>query len=290
PKSTKTITFSYTFDKYAPNGTYYVRVSLKNVENREIDERGPIQLKLKGVVKLPTECTKKEVRYGLLTTEVLIEVKNEGNVPSGQFIVTESLPLIAKSFFIPEIEPDFENVVDGRIIYGWKVNNLEPGVSVVIRYKIFVVHFWVLILSIGLLLIYFFHMMFGLSIKKISPYKGPIVREKPIKIMINIKNKSSRQIKNVRVKDFVPAILKVLKKFDTLVPKIKREKDGTKLEWKIYALKPKEERIITYYVQPIVDIVGSIKLPEVIIEYKERNKKKIVKSRKSLIKSKIEEE
>ncbi|MCD6371854.1 MAG: hypothetical protein J7L39_04020, partial [Candidatus Aenigmarchaeota archaeon] len=41
PKSTKTITFSYTFDKYAPNGTYYVRVSLKNVENREIDERGP---------------------------------------------------------------------------------------------------------------------------------------------------------------------------------------------------------------------------------------------------------
>lgn len=290
PQSTRTIEFSYQFNQYAPNGTYEIYVTLRNEENEKVYEKGPIVVKVNGIVKLPSSYTEKEVHYGVLTSEVVIKVKNEGNIPSGPFLVTETLPSIARSFFIAETPITSENVTDGVVTYIWRIENLNPGETVVIKYKIFVFHFWLILVCVGLLFIYIFHVTFSLSIKKSTLYKGPIQREKTIKVVINVKNKTNKTLRNVKVIDFVPALLKVLNKFDTLVPKVKKMKDGYELEWRIYSLKPKEERVLTYYVKPIVDIVGEIKLPEVRIEYKEKNKKKVIKSKKATIKSTEEKE
>ena len=290
PRSTRTLEFIYNFDKYAPNGTYEIYVSLRNKENEKVYEKGPIVVKVKGRVVLPSSYTEKEVHYGILTSEVVIKVKNEGNIPSGPFLVTETLPSIARNFFVAETPVISENVTDGTVTYIWRIENLNPGETAIIRYKIFVFHFWLILVSVGLLLIYLFHITFSLSIKKSTLYRGPIKREKTIKVVINVKNKTNKNIRNVKVIDFVPALFKVLNKFDTLVPKIKRMKDGYELEWRIYSLKPKEERVLIYYLKPIVDIVGEVKLPETRIEYKEKNKKKVIKSRKATIKSSEEQE
>ena len=76
---------------------------------------------------------------------------------------------------------------------------------------------------------------------------------------------------NLVVRDFVPAIATVVKKFDTLAPKIKRKAMGTELTWRIKQLKPKEERILTYRIKPVIEFIGKLKLPKAYLIYKTKS-------------------
>ncbi len=284
PKEVGILTFEYTFDKYAPNGTYVIQAILKD-ENGNIIDSERSYVKVKAFLIQPSQYLTKKISYGILTATVTISIKNEGNVPLGPFYITESLPLLAKNFFLPKVEPDSQKIVDNRIVYSWLIQSLEPGREIVITYKLFLVYFWFALLLVVFIIYFSFRISFTPLILKRHKHVGPISREKEIKITIEVKNRSYKEIKNIRVIDQIPPIARVLDKFDTLPPKIKKVKDGTRLEWRIRSLKPKEERILTYYIKPLVDIVGELKLPEAKIEIKEGKKRKIIKSPKTIIKS-----
>ena len=100
--------------------------------------------------------------------------------------------------------------------------------------------------------------------------------------MLNHMYYIEREIRNVVIEDYVPPILKLVKRFPTLKPKIKKSGDKIKLTWNIQSLKPGEEVIISYRVKPIVEIVGTLKLPQAKIKYVDKGKVKGIPSSKKI--------
>jgi hypothetical protein len=97
-------------------------------------------------------------------------------------------------------------------------------------------------------------------------------------------NNSSNELKDVIVKDLVPPIATVSEKFETLKPVKRKIKTGIELNWRISSLKPGEEVILSYRIVPIVDIVGSLRLPQATVSFVSKGeKKRIVASKPILI-------
>ena len=102
---------------------------------------------------------------------------------------------------------------------------------------------------------------------------GILSGDKEMIVSLSLKNRSRRILKNVVVRDFVPAIAKVVRKFDTIEPQIKRVETGTELLWKIERIKPREEVILTYRIKPVVEVIGSFTLPKAKFTYETRKGK-----------------
>jgi hypothetical protein len=60
----------------------------------------------------------------------------------------------------------------------------------------------------------------------------------------------------------------VVKEFDTLKPEVKVTQTGTTLIWKIDKLRPKEDRVLTYRIKPVMNLEGKVKLPKAYFSYK----------------------
>ena len=92
-----------------------------------------------------------------------------------------------------------------------------------------------------------------------------------MKIMMNVKNITSKVIKNVVIVDRVPNIADIEKEFQigTLKPDkiISHEKSSNIIKWNIEFLEKYEERIITYKIKSKLSILGGFKLPPAVIKY-----------------------
>jgi hypothetical protein len=282
PKLSKTVSNSYFVKKYETPGTYAVDAILKDSLNNMVSAMSS-KFKVNEVSKLPTEYTAKTTDIGFLSVTTTIMIKNEGNVPTPTFYVTESIPTFAEKLFVPEIEPTSSKKSDNRIVYSWLVPSLQPGQQVTIRYKFSLLAVWLAILAIIAIVYLAYRLTFAPTIVKKHRHKGEITRDKEILISLDVRNRTIREIKDVIVKDRVPSIAKVVDKFDTLKPKIKVTDAGTELYWKFDSLKPREERILTYRIKPVVDVMGALKLPHAVIRYTDQKKEKKVVSSKSLI-------
>jgi len=91
---------------------------------------------------------------------------------------------------------------------------------------------------------------------------------------LEVRNPTLHEIKNVEVMDLVTPIANVVDKFDTMKPSIKRMDHGTELTWSIRSLRPMEERVLTYRIKPVVEIIGTLMLPKARITYLDRKKRK----------------
>jgi hypothetical protein len=97
-----------------------------------------------------------------------------------------------------------------------------------------------------------------------------------------VRNKTSHEIRDVEVRDFIPSIARVVEKFDTLKPRIKSTEGGTELRWSFDSLKARDERVLTYKIRPVVDVVGNLNLPHAHVKYSDRKKVKRMLASKSL--------
>jgi len=79
-------------------------------------------------------------------------------------------------------------------------------------------------------------------------------------------------MKDVLIRDYLPASAHLIERYDTLRPIVKKVVGGAELSWKFDALRPHEERIITYRIKPVMEIVGEIRLPKANIRYMDHNK------------------
>ncbi|MEK6867984.1 MAG: hypothetical protein AABX98_04125 [Nanoarchaeota archaeon] len=95
-----------------------------------------------------------------------------------------------------------------------------------------------------------------------------------MKVLIHIKNRTMHLVDDVEVIDKIPAVAEIEKHFElgTMKPEkvMKHDKAGTVLFWKIPHLEAYEERIITYKVSSIYQIVGDFKLPAVLVKFKNK--------------------
>jgi hypothetical protein len=241
-------------EKYQEAGIYDVNVKLEDLKGNYIDE-AKTKFEVKAIVKLPQEYTTKEIKYSLLSTLILIKVKNEGNTVSNQFYVEERVPRFMKDFV--KARTPFKEVIveNGNVVYRWLVKPLAPGESVIVEYEISLWQVWLALIAILLAVIYFFRRGFKPSLLKTVKREG-----EKFKIYIKLRNNSKSTMKDVEVVEEVPPMLKVESGIGL---GFEERKIGKKryLIWTIKEVKPDEEVIMGYIASPLVEII-SLDLPK----------------------------
>jgi len=268
PKSTKKLTYSFKVKNTNEPGDYEIKVIAKNELNKILDER-KTTFKIETIKKIDEE---KETKNSILYSDVIIRITNNGNYVEKNIEIIESMPAISKNFFYPEIEPVSQEEKENRIVYKWLINELKPGQTIIIKYQLrftsIVITACILIIAVAWIVWLFFRPIINKN------YIGFLAEKQEITISLNLKNKGRKTLNNLIVKDIVPPLASVVKKFETLEPKVVRKSKGTELTWKIKQLKPKEERVLTYKVKPVIEISGGLRLPKAFFTFETKKGKK----------------
>jgi len=277
-QSTETVKNSFNIGKYAAPGTYYIESTLKDVYNRKVNS-AKATFYVNNKTDQPT--IKKTVTYGILSSKTVITVKNDNNVVLPDFYVMENIPDYTKPFFYPATKSTDEKTVGTNVIYFWIVSGLKPGEERVVSYE-FKVHN-VIALAVVLIAGVFFIFFYVYKLEIIKHYKHiGSGADKETVVSLDVRNGSSKEMRDVYVRDFVPSIAKVMERFGTLKPTVRKSEGGTELIWKIDSLRPKEERVITYHIKPVLDVRGVMKLPHASASYYDKSKKRHVAASKSI--------
>jgi len=287
-KTTKIVKHDFEVGKYQTPGFYTVEVLLKDKYGTIVNKK-ELQFNV-ATINASSEPNYlpiiKTVKNGLLVQTIEISVKNEGNVPTTSLYISEAIPTFMKVFFFPKKEPNLEEVKENRIVYSWLVPPLTPGSSYTVTYEISTWSAVLIAIVLIVIVVYAFASIFSISIEKKHRIIGPITKDREITIMLEVKNRTRHEIRDVIVRDFVPGIATVIERFDTLRPTLRKIANGTEIVWKINSLAPGDERVLTYRIKPIVDIVGVLKLPKAYLKFTDKNKEvKKILSKSAYIKA-----
>lgn len=273
-KSSKTVKHIFSVNKYENPGFYTVEVIMKDrfgstVGSKKTQFRIPV---LNASENSNYLLINKETKFGLLAQTVEINVKNDGNVPIENSYVSESIPLFMKIFFFPKEEPISEEIKENRIIYTWLVPSLAPGEGYIVSYEISTWNAVLIIAVLAITVFYVFNYAFAISVVKKHSHFGQITKEKEITVMLEVRNRTRNEIRDVVVRDFVPGVAMVVEKFDTLRPMLRKVGSGTEVVWRFDVLGPGDERTLTYRIKPVMEIIGTLKLPKAYVRFMDKRK------------------
>ncbi|MEM5793052.1 MAG: hypothetical protein QXY45_01670 [Candidatus Aenigmatarchaeota archaeon] len=261
PRSVVTIKENYGITSFHNPGNYIVEADLRNLMNNLIDRESEI-FEIRKNVQIEKQRVKE---YGFFYTDILITITNRGNIET-DYTLEENLPKVTRSFFLPEKNPDFEETKENRVVYKWYIFGIKPGETILIKYRLRFINAFIGTLLLTLLLLVSYEYLTRPVIKKTN--LGSLLTGEELKITLLVKNKKPHPIKNVVVKDTVPAIARLVKQFDTREPEIKLTNQGTELTWKIDKINPGEEILLTYKIKPMIDVIGKLSLPKSYFTYK----------------------
>jgi hypothetical protein len=275
-KSIGSATHSYCIGKYMENGEYTLSATLKSSLNKLIDTRS-VNFRVSPKVMLTYG---KSVSYTPFAQIKTITVKNEGNVVENDFYITESVSDFVSKLFYPVTTPTIVESADGKVSYSWKIDRLPPGEETSVTYEIRFVSIWFSGIVIAIVVYIAFTYVYTPRISKQFTMIGPLKRGKEISMLLELRNSTLYEIKNIVVSDSIPPLASLVEKFDTMRPEAKKTDAGTELMWRIKSLKPFEERVLTYRIKTNVDIIGSMHLPKAGMEYlNQKRQTKIVSSK-----------
>lgn len=275
-KSVGSAAHSYCAGKYTPWGTYTLSATLKNTLNDLLDT----QSKNFNIVEKSDLVYAKTVSYTPFAQTKVIIVTNEGNRMEKDFYVTETVSGIASKLFYPVTEPASAESADGKVTYRWRISQLTPGEQTTVTYEIRFVSIWISGLLIAIVVFVAFTYVYSPRISKGFVMAGPLKRGKEVPVLIEVRNSTLHEIRNIVVSDTIPALASLVEKFDTMKPDAKKTDSGTDLVWRIKSLKPLEERVLTYRLKTNVDVIGSLRLPRAGMEYlNHRHQVKMASSR-----------
>ncbi len=217
---------------------------------------------------------KTETRKGDSYDEVIVTVKNLGNIVEKDYRLQSTINRDFATGFVTK--PLACSETKGTKECEFLLGDIEPGKEKQVVYRL---EYWpttarfitgVIVLS-------------AIAIGLIVEYSRPRVRKKYVtrdkrehNIILEIKN-PVRRLKNVVVRDFVSPLASVTD-FGSLKPVVKRSDAGTELIWQLGDLSPKDHRMISYTIRPVV--LGSLKMPRAHIRYgDEKGTKKVYSSR-----------
>ncbi len=268
PSKTETISNNFDIKLTHTPGNYKIVVSVKDELNKLLSEK-TTTFKIE---QLPLKIDEeKEITNHILYSDTVITITNNGNLPANNFNIVVSLPVISKNFFYPETEPTSQEEKDNRIIYRWFVSELKPTDTIKIKYQLRFTN--VIIIASLLIIIIIWVLWLFFKPKLVKEYMGLLSKEEQVTISLHVKNKSRKLLDNITVKDFVTAIATVIKEFGTITPTIKIKPSGTELTWQVKNIRSREERVLTYKIKPVIEILGSLKLPRAHLLYETKKGK-----------------
>jgi hypothetical protein len=156
--------------------------------------------------------------------------------------------------------------------------SVEPGedyvVTITIDYRPALVAILVLLL-LGLIAYYVFTKRVSMK-KEVFKLKYSTEGLSDFKVLLHVKNNSTKPIKDVTVVDRLPRVIQPSMEFGTLQPTgVQRGSKGVRMMWKISELVSGEERIISYEVKPRMNIIGKFTLPTALGKFKTKSKRTV---------------
>ncbi|MFQ5474298.1 MAG: hypothetical protein ACE5DM_00520 [Candidatus Nanoarchaeia archaeon] len=219
---------------------------------------------------LPPFTQNVTVEKRFLKTVRTIVLKHDGNSFKESPVkleTTRRLDLFTKT--IPKAEFITE---DGREFYQWTVA-LEPGDEQVLIVKTSYRGLALLIMLAILAYILYLFLKNPIEVSKTFrdvSYEDGTIRE--AKVVIHVKNRSSKTVRRVHIIERLPQVIGVKKGSfkHTLEPTkaYPHRKEGTVLEYEIASLEPKEERLISYGLKSKMHIIGSVTIKPTIVKFK----------------------
>ncbi len=284
-KSSIDVVKSFTLDNYAAPGSYAVETELRDASG-QLKHSKSDNFQVNTITQPPTEYMTKDTSYNVLFSSATIRIWNSGNIDLPAFTVTESIPRFAQSLFDPDMEPVTIDSSVSRVVYTWSVPVLAPGTGYTISYKIALWRIWLTVGVIGVTGYGAYRWLSKPKLGKAVRHEGEITKGKEIIVLLEAKNRALHEIKDVELVDIAPQIVRVVDRFDTLRPKAKRVPGGTELRYYLGVMKPGEERVVTYRVRPVVDIIGHLNLPSAQMFFLDRHKmKRMSVSKQTLVKA-----
>lgn len=206
-----------------------------------------------------------------LYQEVTIVVRNSGNVAESGYKVYQTLD---RDLLITWItSPTKIYVGEEATVNEWLIQEIGPGESATVSYRIEYWHIFaewalvIIVIALVLLITYFRVTTPSIRKKCVSKGRGGYT------ITLDVKSPMIGGIKSVIVRDWVTPLARVLKKFHMAVPVVTQSDDGTELIWRLGDMKPREERVLSYTIKPVVE--GSLRMPRARMSYKTAKEKKV---------------
>ena len=207
-----------------------------------------------------------------LKTEYSYSITNTGNAKIEKTYQVE-FSWFNSLFLNYNIEPDsIENKE-----YSWSIS-LEPEESFELNYSISYRLFLTILIILAILAVLtYFYINRDLIITKKLISINKKGEHNTIKVMLILKNKGVKSIKNIRLMDTVIKTKENPHNFGSLKPdKYIRKSNGISMIWNISKLAKKEERVISYS----VDIKDVSSLPSAVIRYRQNYRNVIISSNK----------
>jgi len=251
----------YDLDPSTKPGEYKLEVKL--FYNKRL--RGSL-IKEFEVVRNPNVLEKSEVESGFLVDVYRFEKENKGNLIMQENVF---LPLGGVARLFTEVNVPAEKIESG---YKWNFE-LKPGENYVIVAKTdYRILFYGTIIIIMFLLGMWYHLHKTVVIKKeLYHAKDEKTGTSYVKIILRVKNKGS-PLRNVKIVDIVPSILKVTGEYGTLKPsQIQSTFGGNRLIWEVSHLDLGDERILSYKLEAKHDLMVPTTLPPAAVIYKKFN-------------------
>ncbi len=108
-----------------------------------------------------------------------------------------------------------------------------------------------------------------------------------MKVIISVKNRSHREVRDVEISEIVPKIAEVNLDLPvgTINPTkvVKNEYRGTLVKWEIEKMDRLEERIISFVIKSKLSILGNLRLKPTYVSFTDLNKRRRVKSRELIV-------
>jgi len=208
------------------------------------------------------ETTEKAVTA--LYDEITVTIHNYGNVVENDYEISQGVSSDFITGFITDPDNCFEE--SGNTVCKYVINRLEPGEEASISYRI---EYWKSYIPYAILIVIVISIISFSFVKATNPK----IKKKHVKkgtnkhsIILNIKNPFLHDLKNAIVRDWVSPLANViLDGFEPMKPVIRKSDAGTELIWKLGNVRPKEERILSYKINTMIE--GSFKMPRAHLRY-----------------------
>jgi hypothetical protein len=269
----KALELNYNVNPLEAPGNYKIRYELKQ-GNQVVAQGAPIEVIVPAMKPDYLEESKIEKGiFGLRTTNSITY--------TSQSNVDDSKTIKIKAGFIKRMFTDTSIssktiTEDGEKYIAFDLP-LSPGESMLVIVETSywpVVYILLIAIIIGIVyLIYRSPIAVKKSVSDVQLKEGGISE---ISVVLNVKNTSSKAIKDLSVADYLPHIVSVSNQIveGTLKPTavISRPKKSTIIKWEIPELASGEERIISYTLKSKLSVFGNFILPRAKVVFKEKNR------------------
>lgn len=210
---------------------------------------------------------KTEEEKSFLKTTTRTSLINLGNAAVEQ-VYDKELSAWERMFASYSLEPTYTDSEGAHWRFSLAPNN-ELNISIIINFRTFL---WIIIVVLSFGLFTYFSLTKGVSIKKeILKLKTDNEGKSELRIMVHVKNRSSKPLNQAALIEVLPHHLHPKPVFGTLKPdKVQKGSQGIRLMWEIPSIDKHEERIITYNVETKVGVLGEVTLPAAMLRFKNK--------------------